>query len=153
MASLRHYSSESHEARASLRFYLPFHFVLGEEAGDESAACTASGSLPAFATMRLTCQACVSESDCWNPGMPDRRIPLTTFQYDSPTGSSVTPLPRKSCGGLGNIPEAIAVTGCPGSPWQTAQLSRNTRAPARRLGSSAGMGTVFGISRVTLASS
>jgi len=41
---------------------------------------TPLGSLFAFGTSRLTCHIWVSESEERNPGMPDRRIPLATFQ-------------------------------------------------------------------------
>src|SRR6266849_8221021 len=67
---------------------------------DFSAALVLSGSLSACASNWLTCHICVGESICPNPGMPVMRRPLETFQYVSPTGSSVTmSSPLRSCGG------------------------------------------------------
>src|ERR1700692_3530607 len=87
------------------------------------ASFAAFGNLSALATNKLTCHIWVGESNFSNPGIPVIRIPPATFQYDSSGASSVTPLPSMSLGGLGNIPCEIAVSGCPGNPWQTAQLS------------------------------
>jgi len=50
------------------------------------------------------------------PGIPVIRIPPATFQYVSAAGSSLTPFPSSKIGGLGNIPLAMAVCGCPGNP-------------------------------------
>jgi hypothetical protein len=74
------------------------------------------GSLSEFASSKLTCHICVVESDLSNPGIPVIRIPPATFQYVSAAGSSLTPVPSSNFGGLGNIPLAIAVWGCPGNP-------------------------------------
>src|SRR5579859_4946810 len=104
------------------------------------------GSLSALAQSRLTCHICVGESCFSNPGMPVMRMPPVTFQYVSWGVSSVTPLPSMSLGGLGNIPKEIAVGGWLGRPWQTAQLSLYTCAPAANAASSAGIGDGFGIS-------
>src|SRR5579863_2511561 len=76
---------------------------------------TDCGSLSAFASSTLTCHICVVDNVLTKPGMPVIRIPPETFQYVSPAGSSVTPVPSKSFGGFGNIPFAIAVCGVSGT--------------------------------------
>src|SRR5258708_5451894 len=83
---------------------------------------TAGEILSAFANKTLACQSCVSFRDALKPGMPVRRMPFLAFQNVSHAGSSVTPVPWKSSGGLGNMPCAIALLGCPGNPWHTAQF-------------------------------
>src|SRR6267154_990701 len=80
------------------------------------AAFTAGEILSAFASNTLTCQICVSLSVSLNAGMPVKRIPFFAFQYVSHAGSSVTPLPLKSSGGLGNMPFAILLLPSPGDP-------------------------------------
>ena len=80
-----------------------------------------AGSLSALAQSKLTCHICVVESESWNPGIPVIRIPPFTFQYVSPAGSSVTPVPSINFGGFGYMPFEIAVCGVRGSPWQVAQ--------------------------------
>jgi len=76
----------------------------------------AGGNLSALAQSKLTCHICVDDSEFWKPGIPVIRIPPFTFQYVSPAGSSVTPLPSISLGGLGYIPFAIADSGVNGNP-------------------------------------
>src|ERR1700678_1561268 len=41
---------------------------------------TAGSGLSAFASSTLTCHISVSESTCLYDGMPERRMPLATFQ-------------------------------------------------------------------------
>src|SRR5579862_1876350 len=82
---------------------------------------TVLGNLSEFASSKLTCHISVGDNDLSNPGIPVMRIPPETFQYVSPAGSSLTPVPSISFGGFGNIPLAMAVCGCPGKPWHTAQ--------------------------------
>src|ERR1700724_1258110 len=110
------------------------HFFEGAAGGDAGcagcptdgvaarAAFTAGEILSAFANRTLTCQSCVSFRDALKPGMPVKRMPFLAFQNVSHAGSSVTPVPWKSSGGLGNMPCAIALWGCPGNPWHTAQF-------------------------------
>ena len=95
---------------------------------------------------RLTCHICVGESSFSNPGIPVMRIPPATFQYVSSGGSSVTPFPSISLGGLGNIPCAIAVRGCPGQAVTDGAVVFVNLGPATNAASSAGMGEDFGIS-------
>src|SRR6516162_10558243 len=91
--------------------------------GLANSALTAEEILSAFFKSTLTCHILFSPRVSRNPGMPVMRIPPSTFQYVSETSSSVTPVPRNSCGGFGNIPLAMLVSGSPGRPWQTAQCS------------------------------
>src|SRR5579863_4304021 len=100
---------------------LTYFLITGLGAGAVAGAAlklsiTDFGSLSASASSRLTCHISVVESALSKPGIPVMRIPPETFQYVSPAGSSVTPLPSISFGGFGNMPFAIAVCGCPGSP-------------------------------------
>src|SRR5271154_7398258 len=65
--------------------------------------------------------------------MPVRRTPFFTFQYVTPTGSSVpVSFAVKSWGACGNIPCDAADGACSGKPWQKAQLARYTSAPAAK---------------------
>src|SRR5581483_11063423 len=80
--------------------------------------------------------------------MPVSRIPFATFQYVSPTGSSVTPLPWNNWGGGGYMPFAVGVLGWPLIPWHTAQYSRYTLAPAMMSSSVGGTGLSLGASRL-----
>src|SRR6266481_3950395 len=99
---------------------------------------TDSGILSAFFTRTITCQICFSVSCPLNAGIPDNRIPFSTFQYDSHSSSSVTPVPLKSCGGAGYIPCATAFLGSFGRPWHVAHCSLYIFAPAITFASSAG---------------
>src|SRR2546428_397773 len=96
---------------------------MGVELPAKSSFFTASEILSAFLTSTLTCQICVSVSWPLNPGIPDIRMPFSTFQYDSQGSSSVTPTPWNSCGGAGYIPCETADLGSPGRPWHVAHCS------------------------------
>src|SRR5437667_6156189 len=83
---------------------------------------TEGGTLSALANSWLTCQSCESVRRPLKLGMPVRRMPFSASQWVFQTGSSVTPVPWNSSGGLGYMPWAMEVSGPAGSPWQTAQF-------------------------------
>src|SRR5580765_5231767 len=114
------------EARLNLVRFSVYFFTSGATVvgtTPDKASFTETGSLSALAHNKLTCHICVVESVFSNPGIPVIRMPPATFQYDSPGGSSVTPVPSINLGGLGNIPLAMADCSAPGKPWHTAQCS------------------------------
>ena len=66
---------------------------IGVDVPAASSCFTDSEILSAFFTNTATCQICVSVNCPLNPGIPDKRMPFSTFQYDSHGSSSVTPVP------------------------------------------------------------
>jgi len=78
---------------------------------------TEGGTLSALARSWLTCQSWESVRRPLKLGMPVRRMPFSASQWVCQTGSSLTPVPWKSSGGLGYMPWAMAVSGSAGSPW------------------------------------